>query len=70
MRKLDRATDQELEEKLRRNLELAEMKKNLWTCYRVGGNLVRPEMKKKPVGMTNMLEKKKENSDWKRRKKR
>ena len=60
VRKLDRATEEELKEKLKRKLELAEMKKNLWTCYRVGGNLVRPEMKKKPVGMTNMLEKKRE----------
>ena len=58
VRKLDRATEEELKEKLKRKLELAEMKKNLWTCYRVGGNLVRPEMKKKPVGMAKMMEKK------------
>ena len=60
LRKLDRATEEELKEKLKRKLELAEMKKNLWTCYRVWGNLVRPEMKKKPVGMAKMMEKKRE----------
>ena len=48
-----------MEDKLRKKLELAEMKKNLWTCYRVGKNLIKPTGRKtRPNILTEVIEKK------------
>ena len=51
---------QEFEEKLQKKLELAEMKKNLWICYRVEGKMVKPAIRKRTEGLSGMLKRRRE----------